>query len=265
MPLVSVATLLRVADRAAYQYGQIIDTMTAISQQGTDYYWQTITDTDDPDVEIPCEALYLATDEDLEPGLVGKYGTLLSNIIVGMENHFARNDGSGQPLQAGGWDGYLTSEDQRVSQYFGDLFFAVKGYYMLANDVFSEGDDQFADVEVIVGPAIQFTDGINYGNGAATNPANDTYFAATQLKVVVVTMGAANLDLRLSVKDKNDNPTTIDVTVPAGSAPGTEIDVGGASDRFLDVIGAAFVPAGSMGTLGDEVTVRNKKERQIAL
>ena len=136
---------------------------------------------------------------------------------------------------------------------------------MLANDVFSEGDDQFADVEVIAGPAIQFTDGINYGDGAATNPANDVFFAPTQLKVEVVTMGATDLDLRLSVKDVNDNPTTIDVTVPGSSAGGTIIDIGGTSDRFLDVFAAAFVPAGAEGTLGDNVTIRNLKERQIAL
>jgi hypothetical protein len=265
MPLISVPTLLRVADRAAYQNGQIQDTMAAISAQGTEFYWQTITDTDDPDVEIPCEGPYLEVDEDFDPGRNAHYGTRLPLIITAMEAHFARDDGSGQPLQIGGWDGYLTSEDQRVSQYFGDLFFAVKGYYMLANNVFSEGDDQFADIEVITGPAIQFTDGINYGDGSPSNPANDQFFAATQLKVVVVSMGGTDLDLRLSVKDVNDNPTTIDVTVPGGSAGGTEIDIGTSSDRFLDVMGAIFVPAGSTGTVGDNVTIRNKKERQIAL
>jgi hypothetical protein len=41
--------------------------------------------------------------------------------------------------------------------------------------------------------------------------------------------------------------------------------VGSSSNRFLDVMGAAFVPAGSTGTVGDDVTVRNLKERQIQL
>jgi hypothetical protein len=136
---------------------------------------------------------------------------------------------------------------------------------MLAINVFSEDDDVFATAEVIAGPTISFTDGINYGDGAATNPANGTYFAATQLKAVVTSaIGAANLDLRLSVKDVNDQPTTIDVTIPSGSIVGTEVDIGGVSDRFLDVTNIDFVPAGSTGTIGDEVQILNKKERQVA-
>ena len=54
---------------------------------------------------------------------------------------------------------------------------------MHAVNVFSEGDDEFAELEVITGPAVQFTDGINYGDGDQLNPANGTFFAATQLKV----------------------------------------------------------------------------------
>ncbi|MHC4213149.1 MAG: hypothetical protein ACYSWP_07250, partial [Planctomycetota bacterium] len=59
--------------------------------------------------------------------------------------------------------------------------------------------------------------------------------------------------------------TTIDVSIPGGSAPGTEIPVGTSSNRYLDMIGVAFVPFGSFGTLGDSVTIHNLKERQIAL
>jgi hypothetical protein len=265
MPLVDTTTLLAVADRAAYQYEQIDLTFTAIQAQGNGYYFEIVTQTEDPDVEIPTEQDYHAVDEDLEPSRAAKTGSLLCSIIGGMEAHFNVRDSSGAPLQVGGWDGYLYSEDVRVSQYFGELFFACKGKYMLAVNVFSEGDDQFAQAVVAGGPSITFTDGINYGNGDPLNPANGTYFAATQLKVKVTSMGGTAVDLRLSVKDVNDNPTTIDVSIPASQPPGTEIDVGGTSDRFLDVTGIGFVPAGSTGTLGDTFTIRNKKERQIAL
>lgn len=265
MPLVDTATLLRVADRAAYQYGQLITTFTAIRQQGTDYYCETVTLTDDPDVEIPTLAPYKIVDSDLLPGFAARWGTQLPNVIGGMEGHFNMRGPSGAVLQAGGWDGYLTDNNIRVSQYFGDLFFACKGYYMIANNVFSEGDDQFASITLAAGPTVVFTDGVNYGSGDAANPANDVFFAATQLRVVVVTKGANNLDIRLGVKDVNNNPTTIDVTVPAGSAPGTIVPVGTSANRFLDVISAAFVPAGSTGTVGDSITVRNLKERQVVL
>ena len=136
---------------------------------------------------------------------------------------------------------------------------------MLAIDVFSETDDQFAGIVVDTGPVITFTDGVNYGDGSALNTADGSNYAATQLKVAVVAMGATDLDLRLSVKDTSDNLTTIDVTVPGSSAPGTIVNVGTSANRFLDVTTAIFVPAGNQGTVGDSVTIRNLKERQVAL
>lgn len=139
MPLVSVATLLRVADRAAYQYEQILDTFDTISQTGLGLYWETVSATDDVDVEVPTERPYEEVDDDLDPSQVARTGTKLGNIIYGMDAHFNRRDTNGDPLQIGGWDGYLTSKDERVSQYFGELYFAIKGGYMLAVDVFSEG------------------------------------------------------------------------------------------------------------------------------
>lgn len=265
MPLVDTTTLLKVADRAAYQYGQLKTVMEAISQEGSGYYFDTVSATDDADVEIPTEAVYEEVDEDLEPEFAAKNGTKLSGIIGGMDAHFNRRDDNGAYLQVGGWDGYLWDKNKRVSQYFGELYYACVSRYMHAVNVFSEGDDEFAELEVVLGPAVQFTDGINYGNGDQLNPADGTYFAATQLKVEVVSIGGTNLDLRLSVKDVNDNLATIDVTVPAGSPVGTIVNVGSSSDRFLDVTGAVFVPAGATGTVGDTVKVKNLKERQIQL
>jgi len=266
VPLIDTASLLRIADRAAYQYGQLKETLSAISQRGVEYYWETITATDDPDVEIPMLAEYEVVDKDFLLSSVVRSGIQLSRIIGAMEAHF---DGDyvtgGRVLQAGGWDGYLTDHAVRVSQYFAELFFDCKGYYMLANNVFSEGDDQFARVQVAAGSVMVFTDGISYGDGNPQNPANGTYFAATQLRVVVTNMGSVDLDIRLSVKDVNNLPTTIDVTVPGGSAPGAVIPVGVSTNRFLDVTGAAFKPGGANGSVGDDVTVRNLKERQIQL
>jgi hypothetical protein len=265
MPLIDTTTLLRVADRAAYQYGQINSLMAAISAVGLGYYFETVSATEDADVELPLDGPYYNVDQDFVTDVVVKNGMPLGDIVFAMDNHFNRLDGSGVPLQAGGWDGYLTDEDERVSYYFAQLYFAVKGYYMLANNVFSESADQFARLQVSAGPTLTFTDGISYGNGSDLNPANGTYYAATQLKVVVTTMGATQLDVRLSVKDINNNPTTIDVTIPGGSTPGTVVAVGSTTDRFLDVTGAIFKPAGSTGTVGDDMKVMNLKERQIAL
>jgi hypothetical protein len=265
MPLIDVTTLLGIADRAAAQYHYIKDAVEQLIIEGTGYYFDRVSSTDDPDVEIPTVTSYEIVDEDFQMTRLVVRGTQLPLIIGAMEAHFNRRDGTGHPLQPGGWDGYLTTKNKRVSQYFAELFKDTKSYYMLANNVFSEGEDVFATIEIKAGPSIDFTDGINYGNGASTNPANGTYFAPTQLKVVVVSMAASNLDLRLHVKDPNNLPTTINVTIPAGSPPGAEIPVGSASNRFLDVFGASFIPFSSYGTLGDKVRIENKKERQIAL
>ena len=264
MPLIDTTTLLSISDRAAYQYGQLKTVCAAIQGEGNGFYFDMASATEDADVEIPLNEPYLNVDEDLLVDYMVRYGTVLSNVVGAMENHFNRIV-SGTVLQAGGWDGYLTSNNKRVSYYFAQLFFAVKGYYMIANNVFSESDDQFARLQVTTGPVLTFTDGINYGDGSASNPANGTNYAATQLRVVVTSMGGANLDVRLTVKDVTNNLTTIDVTIPGGSVPGAVISVGSSFDRFLDVTGAIFKPAGASGTVGDDVKVMNKKERQVAL
>lgn len=247
------------------QYKYLDDAFTALTAIGGGYFADIVTATDDNEVEIPTQGPYYIVDTTLGVDLAVSGGTPLGNIISGMEAHFNWRDNTGAPLQQGGWDGYCQDQDVRVSYYFARMFYACKRVYMMANNVFSESDDNFGTVVVAAGPTITFTDGINYGNGADTNPANGTYYAATQLKVRVTSMGLVNLDLRLSVKDVNDNPTTIDVTIPGGSAPAAEVDVGTSSDRFLDVTNVILKPAGSSGTLGDTFTIRNHKERQIAL
>ena len=264
MSLIDTTNLLRIADRAAYQYGQLQSVCANIQNEGLGYYFDIVSSTGDPDVEIPLGSIYHDVDNDLLIAPLIKWGTQMPNIVGAMNAHFNRLV-NGVPLQTGGWDGYLAANAERVSYYFAQLFYDTQGYYMIANNVFSESEDQFARIQVTAGPVMTFTDGVNYGTGAALNPANGVFYAGTQLKVVVTTKGATDLDIRLSVKDLNNNPTIIDVTVPGNSAPGTEVSVGSTSDRFLDVIGAIFVPSGSTGNFGDDVKVLNLKERQIAL
>jgi hypothetical protein len=265
MGLVSTSVLIGIADRAATQVELIETALEDCMVTGGGTYVERVTATDNPDLEIPTEGEYEIVDDDFQLCMALKFGTQLSRIVTAMLAHFNRKDDNGQPLQTGGWDGYCQDKDIRMSWYFNQLFFCTQGFYMLANDVFSESDDVFGTVEVVAGPGLSFTNGVNYGNGSINNPANGTFYAATQLKIVVTSMGGTDLDLRLSVKDINDLPTTIDVTVPGGSIAGAEIPVGTSSDRFLDVTGVSFVPFGSFGTLGDDVTIQNLKERQISL
>lgn len=266
MPLIDTTTLLGIADRAAYQVKALVEAVEDLSAEGGGFYFDRVTATNDSDVEIPTEQTYHEIDERLpDVDWLLKHGTHLCGVVSRMDAHFAVRDGAGIPLQQGGWNGYLFSNDERVSWYFARLYFACKNSYMLAVNVFSESSDLFGTVTMAGGPTAVFTDGINYGNGEDFNPADGSNFAATQLKLKVVSMGASNLDLRLAVKDKDNNPTTIDVTIPASSPVGTEIAVGTAADRFLDVMSVSLIPFSSFGTIGDTVEIRNLKERTIAL
>ena len=267
MPLIDTSHLLQVADRAAQQYKYIVEAFEQLSIEGSGFYYDIVTSTNDQDVEIPTVRGYEQVDNllvDEGAPFAVRNGTRMAIILGNMDAHFNRRD-SGVILQEGGWDGYGISQNVRYSDWFAQFYFAIRQRYLLAINVFSEGDDLFATCTVTGGPTLNYTDGLDYGNGADLNPANGTFFAATQLKVKVVSFGGSDLDLRLSVKDINNNPTTIDVTVPGGSAVGTVVPVGTTGDRFLDVLGAAYIAFGSFGTLGDKVEIRNMKERQISL
>ena len=265
MALIDTTTLLGIADRAAEQYNILQEAFGNANVEGSGWYFDRSSSTDDPQVEIPLNQQYEEVDQDLLVDFAVKNGTRLANIVNAMMAHFNQRDSSNNPLQAGGWDGYATTQDIRYSWWFAKLYFAVKNRYLLANNVFSETDDVFGTVQVVAGPGLSFTDGVNYGTGSSLNKANGSNFAATQLKVVIVSLGANQLDLRLHVKDINNLPTTIDVSIPGGSAPGTEIPVGTSSDRYLDMIAVSYIPASSYGTLGDRVTINNLKERTIVL
>lgn len=269
MALIQKSVLLGIADRAAKQVEMVNANLDQIGGTGGGLFWERVTATDDPDVEIPTLGPYRQWDNESQNenrlllDVLRNMGTV-TQVVTAMDAHFAVRV-AGVALQEGSWDGYLRDKDARVSQYFNLLYQATKTGYMLAVNVFSEGDDTFATAVVQAGPTLSWTDGVNYGDGSQLNPADGTHYAATQLRVVVGSMGAADLDLRLSVKDVNDTPTTIDVTVPGGSVPGAVVLVGTGADRFLDVFDVNFKPAGSTGTVGDTVTVRNQKERTIAL
>lgn len=265
MALIDSTDLLGIADRAAQQYNILQSAFDSANLEGGGFYFDRVTYTEDPDVELPTIQPYRLVDEDLDVDAAIYSGTRLANVINAMLVHFNIRNTSNVPLQVGGWDGYATDHNIRYSWWFNKLYFAVKSQYLLANNVFSETDDIFGTAVIVAGPGVNFTDGVNYGTGSSTNRANGSNFAATQLKVVVTTMGANQLDLRLSVKDINNLPTTIDVTIPPSQPPGTEIAVGTTSNRYLDVMGVSYKPAASYGTLGDTVTIRNLKERQIAL
>lgn len=261
MALIQPSVLLGIADRAAYQYGLVKVAFDSINLTGTGLYQTRVTATDDVDVEIPLLSAYYAVDAGISLAMCVRNGIAqLLSVVNSMDNHFSRSAVS----HTGSWDGYCTLYNKRLSDYFNQLHYLAKGAYMLANNVFSESNDSFGVVEIAAGPVVDFTDGDDYGDGSSTNRASGSYFAATQLRVVVTdgAIGANDLDLRLNVKDADNNPTTVDVTVPGLSTVGTSVNVGTGANKFLDVTGASII---GTSNVGDKVTIYNRKERTIAL
>jgi hypothetical protein len=263
MPLISSATLLAIADRCAWQYNQIAVAFDNIAPTGTgswgtdaEYYWQQITATDDPDVEIPTLNPYYTADYGINKSTAIKTGVpQLAVIVTTMDSHFSRMNSSGS------WDGYLTAQDERVSDHFNQVYYLAKSAYMLSNNVFCENEVTmstwaFGDV---------YTAGVSFGNGAATNRASGTNFAATQLKLVVGTASTSITDLTLVITGMTlGNPSPVVITaanISAGS-PDDEFDVGTVADRFLSVTNVQADPAHA-GSAGNVVLVKNIKERVV--
>ena len=263
MPLIDSVTLIDIADRCAWQYNQIAASFENIAPTGTgswgtdsEYYWQRITATDNPDLEIPTLNVYYTADYGINMSNAIKSGVpQFAAIVTGMDAHFSRM------AYTGGWDAYLTDNDERVSDYFNQVYFLAKSQYMLANNVFSETVDTFGTWEY----GDIFTGGVTYGNGSISNRANGSSFAETQLKMVVDSGSTSVTDLTLVVTGMtlgNPSPVTItSVNITAGS-PGSEIVLGTSSDKFLQVTNIQADP-GHPGSSGNEVLLRNIKERTV--
>ena len=260
MPEISVIVLLGIADRAASQYKLINDAFEVINDIGGGMYYTRISATQDSDVELPLIKAGHNVDTGWDLIKTVKTATPLHEIITNMETHF-------KAVGHADWDAYLTAKDKRLSDFFNQIHFAFKTTHMLADNIFSEADDLLASASVSSGPTLDFTDGINYGDGTPENLADGTNFAASQLRIKVVdaAIGATDLDVDIVGKDENGDSQTVPVVIPASTAQDAFIDVGTSANRFRDITNIIYTPSSDKGTVGDAFEVRNKKERQIAL
>jgi len=261
MALINKTIALQITDRAARQYGKFIVGFTGISATSADYpsYFNAVTVTNDPDVEIPLESTFFNADATVNATTAFKSSMQqIYQVVTIMGSHFTRVG------QSGGWDGYLTGQDVRVSDYFNQVNYAAVSQYLLANNVFSEGDDLFGTVTSNETASPVFVDGVSYGNGAVTNRATNGMYAASQLKVKVVGDCTSDFELEIIGKNKLNVTASVTVLVTGGTLDGTFVDVGTTSDRFLDVVSVSAIDL-NYGTSGDVLEIYNKKERVINL
>jgi hypothetical protein len=254
MGLIDKTTLLAITDRASAQYQMFSEPFETINDQGNGFYWELVTATNDPDVEAYLMGAYHSVDQDFDVDLAFKSGMKpLQLIVTSMDAHL---NTSGVP---GLWDEYLRDNDERVSYYFNKIHYAAKDFNLLANNVFSENEDDFGNWAF----GDVFTDGIDYGDGSWGNRADGNNYAPTQIKAVIdaTSTNCSSLILRIYAKDSDNNPITIDTPTISGGA-GTEVNIGTSTDKVLDVTNIIEVSGGLAGNI---VKIQNIKERTISL
>lgn len=259
MPLITSATMKTLVDRMAGQYKLLNNAVIALNDLGPDTYFNIITAVDDRDVELPTLTQADLADTSITSAFVTKQSFpplfRLINSILGNFNRVS---------YFGGYDQFFVDNDFRASDYFNQLYVAATGTFLLAKNVFCEVDSTFATLTVNPGPVLLFTDGVNFGNGAIPNryAANNGNFAATQLAIKVISMGAAPIDFHVIGTDKDNNLISNNVSVPGSLSPGTYVPIGSASTRYLDV-GSVNFPNLNNGTNGDVYEIHNIFERTI--
>ena len=143
MAIIDTSVLLGICDRAAAQYGLVKVAFDSINATGTGFYWQRITATDDVDVEIPMLSPGYSSDTTLTLATCVRSGCpALGQVVTMTDSHFSR------VAHTGGLDTFLTTGDERVSDYYNQVYYLAKGSYLLANNVFSEDSDDFGRIDI---------------------------------------------------------------------------------------------------------------------
>lgn len=258
MAIISTGIFLPIVDRLAGQYKLLNQAIIDMLALYNITYFEIVTTADDSDVELPISVMAKLADTTIDIGttLKGSMGSLL-RLVSSINAHFNLINFSG------GYDQYLINNDLRVSDYFNQLYVNSLGTYLLAKNVFCEVDTLFGTVNLTSGPAINYVDGLNFGNGSVPHRlAKDGNFAATQLKIHVVAFGGVRCDLSIVGTDKDNNILTTTVSIPAITSIGADISIGSSSVRYLDVGSVSFANS-NHGSVSDNFQIRNIKERII--
>lgn len=290
MGLIDASNVLSIADKIAKKFEFMYMAVVSGAPVGSGKYYEQchVCPDGDPIVELPTLTLANSSDEawkwddTIIDNVANAFVSSVSSsfgVIGGISTHFA------QAGLTGSWNQFLNEADNavnptnpstdtgvRVSNFFRRVYSRVGGgTSLLARNVFYDSPLPFvfgtAEIVDSVGGVVQFWDGGDFGDGSANNVADGTNFAATQLQVMPLgnggTTGGTNLDVDIQGKLEDGTTDTVSVTIPAGSPDGTPIDVGGVTDRFVDVTGVSL--GANKGTNGDRFEVQNKEERSVTL
>ena len=163
-------------------------------------------------------------------------------------------------------DGYLSvgsGTSIQVHEYYADAVSYARSETLSAANVFKRQEEQICHFNASSSGVGTFTHVAAIGTGSG-DYEKDVNYGAVQLEVLVMSgIGSNNLILNLYGTQTGATHAYKQVTIPAASPAGTIVDVGIATDAFVDVVVANSQVAG--GDTGDGVIVRSKLLRTIAL
>lgn len=260
MPAITPALLKAYTDRISEQYILLKTAIQDAKAEGGGRYYARIhigVGTGDTTVEKDFIIPSINLDNDLSSGVLAKQ--YYSDIINTIETHAV-----GVGLKT--LDNFANISGINFSPYFEEVYYFNKSKHLQARNVFENPAGTICGVVTFTGSSVAtYVHGNAVGTG--TGVVSLTNHAASNLKAVpTVPVGGTDiiLDLRLLAEKYPDGSVAAQktVTIPNGTAAGTEIAIGTpGTDMYLDVTNA-FVAGGSAG---DAVKFVSTQERVEAL
>jgi len=251
MGMISGNTFIRRADRLAKQAEILYQAVENMKPAGSDgkKHFDIITETDDYNVERDFSDPAKNLDDKLDFKMVAAGISLIASNINIDETHVR-----GQGYSS--LDAYLSGNDLDVSYRYNQLRNAVRGDNLLSVNVFGP-ENKLGTFSVSSGNG-SYTRLSGIGTGLGT--AGDGNYCATKVvaKVVGNNIGTNDLVINLTMKRENLSTFSEQITVPAGSQVGTEVE---SANKTIDITNVNLVS----GNNGDNIEIWSKELRTIAL
>lgn len=248
-------------DRMAAQQQLLNTALVDMAQTGGGKFYPRVhtnicdtTPNGDPDVEVPLVGPANALDENYSSG------AFLSSIYSGYLQAWR---GMLQDLGYADLDEFLSDIDLNLHEDFDPIYNAVFGTSLDAVNVFRKTPLEMGTITLTGSGTGTFTDGGSLGTGSG-NFDGQSNSAGAQLQMYMGSGAttAAQLDINMTVlKEDGTQETNVLASLPIGSDVGDTVDIGSATDKFLDIVSLQF--AG--GDTGRVVGIRQIIERQPSL
>lgn len=244
------------ADRIAKQFSTINDGVLALNAAGGTSYYDIITATDVPDVEIPMISAAYNGDLSTQVATVDliKSGyTNFTNLITALESHFVRD----ASLTTKTWDGYCTNQSTQVSHFTNLVHYASKSAYMKAVNVWCE-DIKLMGTVSYDGVDLTFTPGLSlHSSFSATASADGTKFAGVILDLEITSATASGLVVQITGVDHAGTAGATESVTVTGNL-GDKVQT---TKKYISITDVEYT---SGGANGDSFKINNTKPRTIS-